>query len=189
MQSEQEIIEILFRNRNIKTIVSGNPFPKDLAWYLAGGCIHQTIWNHLTGREPGYGIADYDLVYYDPTDLSEESELHNQKRIDDLFGNLGVEIEVVNEARVHLWKKDSSGKNIKPYSSCEDAISTWLTTVTTNGITSNAGAIKLYSTFGFDDVFNMSVHPNKEFADKHYYQQKINRWRKVWPKIIAEDWL
>ncbi|TPR03498.1 Mitochondrial carrier family protein [Aspergillus niger] len=31
-------------------------------WYLASGCIFQTVWNVLTGRDPEAGIADYDLA-------------------------------------------------------------------------------------------------------------------------------
>jgi hypothetical protein len=94
MPSEKEIIDILFKNRNIKEIVNGSPFSEGINWYLAGGCIHQTIWNHLLGNNSEHGIIDYDLVYYDSHDLSEESERNNQARINKIFKSLGAEIEV-----------------------------------------------------------------------------------------------
>ncbi len=31
-------------------------------WYLAAGCVTQTVWNHLTGRSVDGGIRDYDLL-------------------------------------------------------------------------------------------------------------------------------
>ena len=35
------------------------------AW-LVSGCLVQTAWNVLTSRAVDYGIADYDVFYFDP---------------------------------------------------------------------------------------------------------------------------
>lgn len=45
-------------------------------WYLGAGCIAQTVWNFFHDFEPtiGIGIADYDLVYHDASDLSLEAQ-------------------------------------------------------------------------------------------------------------------
>jgi hypothetical protein len=43
-------------------------------WWLTAGAVFQTVWNVLDGRNPGAGIADYDLFYYDASDLSYEAE-------------------------------------------------------------------------------------------------------------------
>ena len=43
-------------------------------WYLTAGCVCQTMWNRLTGRDPAYGICDYDVFYFESTDLSYEAE-------------------------------------------------------------------------------------------------------------------
>jgi len=43
-------------------------------WYPGGRCIAQTIWNIAHGFAPTHGIRDYDLVYFDPSDLSYEAE-------------------------------------------------------------------------------------------------------------------
>jgi hypothetical protein len=45
------------------------------SWYLGGGCVAQTVWNHLHGFAPTYGIKDYDVVYFDPDDFSAAGEL------------------------------------------------------------------------------------------------------------------
>ncbi|MGH7706269.1 MAG: nucleotidyltransferase family protein, partial [Candidatus Dormibacteria bacterium] len=39
-------------------------------WYIAAGCIAQTIWNVLGDRAPEQGISDYDLPFFDAADLS-----------------------------------------------------------------------------------------------------------------------
>src|SRR5665213_263005 len=36
------------------------------AW-IVSGCLVQTAWNALTNRAVDYGIADYDVFYFDPT--------------------------------------------------------------------------------------------------------------------------
>ena len=36
---------------------------------FVAGCLYQTVWNVLTGRDRGTGIEDYDLIYFDDGDL------------------------------------------------------------------------------------------------------------------------
>ena len=41
---------------------------------IFSGAIYQKVLNHLTGRTPDYGIKDYDLAYFDMSDLSYTAE-------------------------------------------------------------------------------------------------------------------
>ena len=43
-------------------------------WLIFSGAVYQPVLNHLTGRAPDYGIKDYDLAYFDASDLSYEAE-------------------------------------------------------------------------------------------------------------------
>ena len=43
-------------------------------WYLVAGCLYQTVWNVVTGQPPESGILDYDLAYFDSSDLSWHAE-------------------------------------------------------------------------------------------------------------------
>jgi hypothetical protein len=71
--------------------------------WLTAGALFQTVWNVLEGRAPQAGIRDYDLFYFDE-DTSYEAENEVILRASEMFGDLGVEVEVRNEARVHLTK-------------------------------------------------------------------------------------
>lgn len=42
--------------------------------YLTAGCLFQAVWNHRLGMPIDKGINDYDVFYFDDTDLSEEAE-------------------------------------------------------------------------------------------------------------------
>ena len=43
-------------------------------WLVFSGAVYQPVLNHLTGRPLDYGIKDYDLAYFDVSDLSYEAE-------------------------------------------------------------------------------------------------------------------
>src|SRR4029077_11108017 len=43
-------------------------------WLVFSGAVYQPVLNHLTDRALDYGIKDYDLGYFDMSDLSYEAE-------------------------------------------------------------------------------------------------------------------
>lgn len=69
---------------------------------LTAGCLFQAVWNHQAQRPADGGVKDYDVFYFDE-DLSYEAEDAVIRRAEALFQDLGVNVEVKNQARVHLW--------------------------------------------------------------------------------------
>ncbi len=133
------------------------------------------------------GIEDYDLVYFDKN-LSKKSEEIEQKRIKRKFSHLPIDIDVVNEARVHLWFEEDFGKRIVPFKSCEDAINSWPTTATAVGINSFGKDTNVYAPYGLNDLFGMVVRPNKPFVIKWVYEKKVEKWIKKWPELTVIPW-
>src|SRR6266496_6144066 len=76
----------------------GSLFPD---WYLVAGCLYQTVWNVVTGQPPESGILDYDLAYYDSSDLSWQAEDAIIQEGCRLFGDLPAPVQIRNQARVH----------------------------------------------------------------------------------------
>ena len=35
-------------------------------WWLTAGCLAQSVWNMKTGKAPDAGIADSEVLYFDP---------------------------------------------------------------------------------------------------------------------------
>jgi hypothetical protein len=70
------------------------------AW-IVSGCLVQTAWNVLTTRAVDYGIADYDIFYFDP-DTSWQAEDAVIRQLQGRLAYLGVKIEVRNQARPSL---------------------------------------------------------------------------------------
>ena len=71
--TQDEFLNLALRNPANK-IIAEKLFELALpdAW-IVSGCLVQTVWNVLTGRDVDYGINDYDVFYFDP-DTSWEAE-------------------------------------------------------------------------------------------------------------------
>jgi hypothetical protein len=158
-------------------------------YYIGAGCITQTVWNYLSNYPLDYGIKDIDFIYFDNTNLDYESENRVIMEARELYSDLGVEIDLKNQARVHLWYKDHFGYSIKPYTSIESAINTWPTTATAIGIRMEENnEFKVYAPFGLNDLFSKIVRANKTQITKHIYEAKVSSWLNKWPDLIVVPW-
>ena len=84
-------------------------------WLVFSGAVYQPALNHLTGRPLDYGIKDYDLGYFDASDLSYEAEDAVIRRVKAAFDEpLRSMVEVRNQARVHLWFEAKFGEPYTP---------------------------------------------------------------------------
>jgi hypothetical protein len=158
-------------------------------WYLTAGCVFQTVWNVVTGQSPSSGIKDYDLFYFDDGDLSWQAEDRVIDAARGRFADLPVEVEVRNEARVHLWYERKFGVASRPYPSTEAAIDSFAATTCCLGIRLEAeGRWRVYAPHGLSDVFNLVVRPNPVLAPREVYETKTARWRRQWPELTVLDW-
>jgi len=179
-----ELKGFLAKNQKVMAVLERAPQLKMKNWYLGAGCIAQTVWNELHGFPAEKNIKDYDLVYFDGSDLSYEAENSFIERGSTLFRDLGVKVEIKNEARVHLWYMDHFGYSIEPYRSSEDAISTWPTTATSVGVTlGNGDTFKVFAPSGLSDLFTLILRPNKRLVTREIYMEKAKRWASLWPKL------
>lgn len=158
-------------------------------YYLGAGCIAQTVWNYYSGQPLTAHIKDLDLVYYDSSDLSEAGEAAIATRISDGLKTLGIEIDVKNEARVHLWYSSKFGYDIPPYETLESAIDTWPTTATAVGLRlEKSGEVKVYAPFGLEDMFALTIRANKTQITEAIFYQKATKWSKNWPMLSIIPW-
>jgi hypothetical protein len=178
----------LLGNRIAVAILERAPHLHLPGWYLGAGGVAQTIWNQLHGFDPEEGIKDYDLVYFDPTDLSVEAERAVEARVDTRCADLAITLDVKNEARVHLWYGERFGRTIEPYRSTEHAISTWPTTASSVGVHVEDGRFDVCAPFGLRDVFAMVARPNKTIVSREVYEEKVARWAARWPRLTVLPW-
>jgi hypothetical protein len=158
-------------------------------WYVTAGCLFQTVWNVTTGRPPTAGIKDYDIFYFDASDLSWEAEDKVIKAAEEAFAGLTADVEIRNEARVHLWYEKKFGVACVPYESTEAAIDSFAATTCCLGIRQDPdGRWRVYAPHGLSDVFNLVLRPNPVLAPRGVYETKAARWRQLWPELTVLDW-
>ncbi|KIZ48139.1 MULTISPECIES: nucleotidyltransferase family protein [Rhodopseudomonas] len=161
------------------------------AWIVAG-CLTQTVWNIQTGRAPAHGINDYDVFYFDP-DLSWEAEDRAIAELRRATERLGAQIELRNQARVHLWYPQKHGRPYPALRRASDGIDRFLTRCTQVGIQRTPDGDRSYAPHGLDDIAGMIVRPNPtpNFSAEAY-RAKSARWAALWPELrvmpaLADD--
>lgn len=160
-------------------------------FYIAAGSIFQTIWNYYDNRPLNYGIKDIDIIYYDKDNLTKEVEQKLENQIIDFLKqkNLNYEVDIHNEARMHLWKKENENKDIDQYQNSEDAIAKWIATVHAIGITKENGQIKVYAPYGLSDIFSRTIRPIKHKGNsQELYNKKVASWQSRFSNLNIIEW-
>lgn len=152
--------------------------------WLSGSLLAQAHWNAVFGLPSLHGIVDADIIYFDADDLSEATEQAVSERVNGIFADLSIRIDVKNEARVHLWYGDRFGREIHPYRSSVDATLTFPTTASAVAIRPDA----LSAPFGLDDLLHPLVRGNAAQINQAYYEAKARRWASFWPDLIILPW-
>ena len=184
-----EFTSALRRNRTLTEVLALAPALGLRDWYLVAGCLYQTVWNVVTGQPPDQGILDYDLAYFDASDLSWEAEDAAIRAGRDLFAGLPAPVQIRNQARVHLWYEQKFGVPCPPHESAEAAIDTFEATTACLGLRAEPGGRwRIYAPHGVADVFNLVVRPNPVLAPRQVYEAKIARWQRQWPSLTTLPW-
>lgn len=180
---------MLSRNEVLLEVLSRTAKLELPGWYVTAGCLYQTVWNVVTDRAPANGIKDYDVCYFDDSDLSWEAEDAVIRKGKEVFGGLPAEVEIRNEARVHLWYEQKFGVPCAPHESTESAIDCFPATTCCLGVRLEPdGRWRVYAPHGLSDVFNLVVRPNPVLAPREVYEVKSARWQGQWPELIVLDW-
>jgi hypothetical protein len=177
----QELFQLISRNRHNAAILSRwTELNLPNAWLVAG-CLFQTVWNLQSGQPAEAGIKDYDLFYFDPSDLSPESQRLAQTRADSLYADLGITLEVVNQARVHLWYPKHFGRPYAPLRSAEEGIARFLMLETCIGVRPDQS----HAPYGIDRLLAGTLTPNPATPYPELFVAKAESYRARWPWLCV----
>lgn len=153
--------------------------------YLTAGCLFQAVWNRRSGQPPEASVKDYDVFYFDDSDLSWEAEDAVIRRAAALVADLGATVEVKNQARVHLWYRQRFGGDYPQLRSATDGIDRYLVQCTCIGIEAATG--RLYAPNGLADMAAGILRPNPLNPSPELFRAKAEAYRARWPWLtIAE---
>lgn len=181
---EQRFIALALTNEANRRILERLPSLGLGDTWLVSGSLFQTVWNALTGRPPSYGIKDYDLFYFDE-DTSFEAEDAAIQRSMETFADLGAEVELRNQARVHLWYEAKFGTPYPPLRNSCEGIDRFLAPACMVGLQADG---TLYAPMGLDDIATMTIRPNRtpNFSAARY-AEKATRWKSHWPQLTVME--
>ena len=156
--------------------------------WLLGGCLYQTLWNLLSDRPRRTGIKDYDIGYFDASDLSYEAEDHLIRR-NEAHAPRDLNVEVRNQARVHLWFEKRFGFAVPPLTCSIESQTRYASTTHAVGARLRGDdSIEVSAPFGLRDVFAMHLRPNRSLPNEAGHTAKAKRCQEVWPAITVEWW-
>lgn len=185
-----EFIDAALGNPVNRTILERMPSLGLGDLWLVAGCLFQTVWNLRDGRPPVADIRDYDLFYFDDSDLSWEAEDRAIRRCAALFADLGVTVELRNQARVHLWYESRFGHPSPRLLSSRHGIERFLVAGTCIGLTpavDGDGRCQLYAPFGVHDAFDGVLRPNPHNDAPALFRRKAESYRRRWPWLTLAE--
>ncbi|WP_081003422.1 nucleotidyltransferase family protein [Pseudomonas savastanoi] len=150
---------------------------------LTAGCLFQAVWNHQSHLPSAWRVKDYDVFYFD-NDLSWEAENEVIDSVRYLFQDLEVNIEIKNQARVHLWYSKRFGGNYPQLQSAKDGIDRYLIAGTCIGL--DVETSEVYAPNGLADTEQglLRINPKNPKPDLFYQKAKSYQARWPWLRIV-----
>ncbi|WP_224789115.1 nucleotidyltransferase family protein [Pseudomonas fluorescens] len=145
---------------------------------LTAGCLFQAVWNQQSQLPPEWGVKDYDVFYFDE-DLSWEAENEVIHCAQHLFQDLDVNVEMKNQARVHLWYRQRFGGDYPQLQSAKDGVDRYLIAGTCIGLDVETGEV--YAPNGLADTEHGLLRINPKNPRPDLFDQKAKSYQARWP--------
>ncbi|HET7580605.1 MAG TPA: nucleotidyltransferase family protein [Bacillales bacterium] len=149
---------------------------------ISAGMIRNFVWDKKHGYEKRTPLNDVDVLYYDPSDIHEETEKEYEHKLKNMDPSLPWSVK--NEARMHLRNHD------EPYQSVEDAMKHWAETATAVAVRLERDhTLTVIAPFGLEDLFGLVLREGPFVADKSAFAQRCadKQWLEIWPKLQLVD--
>lgn len=145
---------------------------------LTAGCLFQAVWNAQAGQPPEWGVKDYDVFYFDD-DLSWEAENEVITAAGQLFEDLGIRVDIKNQARVHLWYGERFGRAYPQLRSARDGVDRYLISGTCVAVDAATGEV--YAPYGLSDIDQGLLRINPVNHQPDLFEQKARQYQSRWP--------
>ena len=149
-------------------------------FYIVGGAITQVVWNSIEKRPLLDQVKDFDIVYFDSSQLTSEGEFIS--RIRSRLSHI-VDIDVKNQATIHERYSTKFGCSIQPYERVEQGIESWLSAFAIGFTIEQSNHVRIFAPYGLEDAFNMLIKPNKRAMTDANYIKMTASYKARWPLL------
>lgn len=182
--TEEHFLSLVLQNNFNRILLERLPKLGLAQTHLVAGCLFQTVWNVLSNRPATEQIKDYDVFYFDDSDLSYEAEDAAIKKANELFADLPVEVELRNQARVHLWYEQHFAYPSPTLTSARHGVDRYLVRGTCLGV--SATSKDIYAPYGFTDLEDGLLRPNPNNDLPDLFLAKAKSYQARWPWLLIQ---
>jgi hypothetical protein len=185
---EQKLKQLIYSNTWFMAILRTARECNLPDWFVGAGVIRNLAWDFLHGYRQPTPVADVDVAFFDPNDLSRDWDQEVQQELHRRLPQ--VPWEATNQAAVHLWYAQVFGLAADPLSSSEEAIGTWPETATSVGVRLQSNNdLFIVAPFGLVDLFQMVLRRNPCRVSLEQYRRRImeKKIQSKWPKVRIID--
>lgn len=157
-------------------------------WLVGAGVIRNLVWDHLHGYQTPTPLADVDLIFFDPSDLTPARDQAAQEQLARRLP--GITWEATNQAAVHLWYEEVFGFPVPPFRSSEEAVATWPETATSVAVRLLTNDdLHIVAPRGLADLFGLVLRRNPRRVTRAFFQQRMRAKRitEKWPRVQVID--
>jgi hypothetical protein len=150
-------------------------------WLIGAGAVRTAVWDRLHGYDEPTPVADIDLAFFDPTDLSQEREGQVEAGLRNALPR--APWDATNQAAVHLWYAHKFGYAVEPLDSSADGVATWPETATAVALRLTEGDdLIVCAPFGLEDLLGLVHRRNPRRVSVGEYERRLRS------KRISERW-
>lgn len=179
---EKQLIDMIENDESIISILKTvEKLNLNDAW-VAAGLVRNKVWDVLHNIKTT--INDIDVIYFNRTDTSWETEKELEKELGMLMPNQPWSVK--NQARMHL-------KNgFDPYTSSYDGVAHFTEIPTAIAIKMCNGELKIMAPYGLEDLFEKVVKPTpfyQKTSKLHsVYVERLRekKWKGIWTGLSIE---
>jgi hypothetical protein len=153
-------------------------------WLICAGAVRTAVWDHLHGYGRRTPLADVDLGFYDPDDLSEERERAVRCSLHEALPTETWDAK--NQAAVHLWYPEKFGFKVEPLDSTAAAVATFPETAVCVGLRLRGDdSLLIEAPFGLDDLLGLIHRRNPLRVSPEEYERRLvaKRISEHWPRV------
>ncbi len=154
------------------------------AW-VGAGVIRDVVWGQLCGGFDLEDVADIDVAYFDPDDLSKDRDRAAQAA---LIKRASLPWEATNQAAVHTWYHTYfGGAPVAAFASVHDAVATWPETATCVAVRQGRDGIEVCAPHGLRDLLAGIWRPNPVRVTAAISRSRLTRQqrRRWWPAVTV----
>jgi hypothetical protein len=155
-------------------------------WLIGAGAIRTAVWDRLHGYRTRTELADIDLGFFDPDDLSERREHEIRQLLEAALPD--EHWDAKNQAAVHLWYAQKFGYPVEPLASTAAAVATFPEAATCIGLhLAHDGRLLIEAPFGLRDLLGLVHRRNPARVSVAQYERRLTSKRitERWPRVTV----